>query len=341
VYAIPFCLGGRRMLVLGKKEIESIYTMKECLNDVETAFRYDWEQKTVTPVRLSVLHKKYDADMLYMPSYIEAIDYTAVKVVSIFPHNKKQGLKTLQGTILLTEAKTGKHVAVMDASLLTIMRTGASSGVATKYLAREDAGICAVLGCGAQAAGQVQAIMEVREIERLILWNRTTERALEFKRVIEAMYPYWDGVIDVAESPNDAVREADIVVCSTKSTEPLFSSSFLQPGTHINAIGAYQPYMQEFGADTLRLSNKVVVDTKEGALHEAGDLITPIENGEWKIDQLYGEIGEIIAGQKTGREHAQEITLYKSVGIAYLDTMVAAKVYEKAKKLGIGTEIEL
>jgi alanine dehydrogenase len=329
------------MLVLSREEIQQLYTMKECLQDVEAAFRFAAQGKTETPVRTSVPHEKHGATTLYMPSYVEAVDYTAVKVVSIFPHNAEKGLPSLQGVMLLTEAESGRHVALMDATYLTVFRTGASSGVATKLLAREDADSCAVLGCGAQALGQVQAVMEVRDIKRLYLFNRTKERAHKLAEAIHTLYPDWDGSIEIATDANQAVEAADIVVCSTKSTEPLFDGLRLKPGTHINAIGAYQPHMQEFDVTTLNRSSKVVVDTVEGALHEAGDLIMPIQRGEWSIEKLHAELGDILLGRKPGRERDEEITLYKSVGIAYLDTMVARAVYEKAKNLGAGTEVRL
>jgi ornithine cyclodeaminase len=329
------------MLVLSQEEIRELYTMEECLRDVEMAFRHEAAGGTVTPVRTAIAHEKRGAVTLYMPSFVEAIEYTAVKVVSIFPQNVEKGLPSLQGVTLLTEAKSGRHVALMDATWLTVLRTGASSGVATRLLARPDARSCAVLGCGAQALGQVQAIMAVRPIERFWLYNRTRARAEQLADRIYALYPEWKGSIKYVDDADAAVSAADIVVLSTKATEPLFDGSILRPGTHINAIGAYQPHMQEFDAVTLNRCRKVVVDTKEGALHEAGDLIKPIQQGEWSIDRLYGEIGELITGQKPGRETDEEITLYKSVGIAFLDTMVACAVYEKAKRLGAGTTVTL
>lgn len=329
------------MLVLTRENIQGIYTMKDCLRDVEQVFRDHQEGHVVTPVRTAIDHPKYGATSLYMPAYLESDDYTAVKVISIFPQNHAYGIKSLQSVILLTEAKTGQHVAMMDASLLTVMRTGASSGVATRHLAREDASRCAVLGCGAQSLGQIQAVMEVRALTEIRLYNRTRAKADELKQTLLALYPQWPGQITVVEDANAAAESADIVVCSTKATAPLFDGSRLRPGTHINAIGAFLPHMQEVDLTTVRRSSKVVVDTEEGALHEAGDLLIPVSQGKWSFDELYGELGEIVTGQKAGREHPDEITLYKSVGIAYLDTAVAKSVYERAIAAGVGTSIAL
>ncbi|MGG1660667.1 ornithine cyclodeaminase family protein [Brevibacillus sp. NRS-1366] len=329
------------MLVLSRENIEQIYTMKQCLEDVEHVFREHVQGLVVTPVRTAIDHPKYEGTSLYMPSYLASDDYIAVKVISIFPYNHQHGIKALQSVILLTEAKTGQHVAMMDASLLTIMRTGASSGVATKYMAKEDAHSCAVLGCGAQSIGQIQAVMEVRPLTEIFLYNRTRAKADELKEKLSALYPDWQGEIYVVEDANLAVEKADIIICSTKATTPLFDGARLQPGTHINAIGAFLPHMQEVDLTTLQRSSKVVVDTLEGAQHEAGDLLIPISRGEWSFDQLHAELGEILTGNKPGRETADEITLYKSVGIAYLDTAVAKTVYELAKAAGLGTEISL
>lgn len=329
------------MLVLTREDIRRIYTMTDCLEDVEQVFLADRQGQVVTPVRTAIDHPKYGATSLYMPSYLAADDYAAVKVISIFPENHSKGIQALQSVILLTEAKTGQHVAMMDASLLTIMRTGASSGVATKYLAREDARRLAVLGCGAQSLGQIQAVMEVRPLTEIVLYNRTRSKAEEMKQTLTDLYPAWRGTIEVAENADGAVEAADIVVCSTKATSPLFDGNRVKPGTHINAIGAFLPHMQEVDATTVKRSGKIVVDTLEGALHEAGDLLIPASRGEWSFDLLHAELGEILMGKKPGRETADEITLYKSVGIACLDAAVAKTVYERARAARVGTSIQL
>jgi ornithine cyclodeaminase/alanine dehydrogenase-like protein (mu-crystallin family) len=327
------------MLILSADEIRRIYTMKDCLEDVEQAFRFYEEGKTVTPMRTSIDHPLMGANTLYMPAYIEPIHYTAVKVVSIFPQNAEKGKNVLQGILLLTETSSGEHVAVMDASYLTVLRTGAVSGVATKYLARKDSEICTVIGCGAQAVGQIQAMMEVRSLSAILLYNRTPGKAEELQKTIRKMYPNWKGTIEIAPDANSAVHAADIVICSTRSSTPVFDGSYLKKGTHINGIGSYQPHMQEVDLTTLNRSDKIVADTKEGVLHEAGDFLIPVREGTWSFDRLYGELGEIVTGKKKGREHPNEITFCKSVGSAFLDTMVASRIYQKAKQLGIGTEV--
>lgn len=329
------------MLLLNEQKIKELYSMGDCIDDVEKAFRYGREGKTIAPIRMSLPHKKMSAETLYMPSYIEAEDYTAVKIVSIFPNNAQEGRKVLQSIILLTDAKNGEHAAMMDASYLTVLRTGASSGVATKYLARENSRICAVLGCGAQSLGQIQAMMAVRNLDEIILYNRTIEKAEQLGEKLRALYPDWNGNINFQSDANKAAEKADIIICSSKSETPLFDGNLLKPGTHINAIGSYQPHMQEVDVQTLNKSSKIVVDTIEGALHETGDFLVPMKDGSWNPSSIYGEIGEIICSEKDARTSEEEITFYKSVGIGYLDTMVAVQVYKKAIKAGIGEVFSL
>jgi ornithine cyclodeaminase/alanine dehydrogenase-like protein (mu-crystallin family) len=333
---------GRACLLILNEDInKKIYGMKDCIRDVEQAFRLYSESKTVSPIRTSVPHSKWQAETLYMPAYIEDVDYTAVKVVSIFPHNAKEGRDVLQGVILLTDAVTGEHVALLKASYLTVMRTGASSGVATNLLARENSKVCSVLGCGTQSLGQLQAMMEVRNLERVVLYNRNIEKANRFKQELLSMYHDWNGEIVVIEDANVAVKQSDIVICSSKSTTPLFDGNCLKPGTHVNAIGSYQPHMQEIDEITLRRSNKIVVDTIQGCLHETGDFLIPMNNGTWGAEAIYGEVNELITGEKMARENEQEITLYKTVGVGFLDTMVAQSVYQRALELNAGVNISL
>lgn len=329
------------MLLLSEKEIRNLYSMKECIGDIEQAFRYYTEGKTVTPVRSALTEKKLDAVTLYMPSYVEDSKHMGIKIVSVFPHNREKGKPTVQGVTLLTDAATGEHVAMLNATYLTVLRTGASSGVATKYLARTDSKICAVLGCGAQAFGQVQAVMEVRELKQLLLYNRNRTKAEDLKKRILELYPDWRGDIVICDQPDKAVQVSDIVICSTRATSPIFDGDSLSPGTHINAIGSYLPHMQEIDLTTLRRSSKIVVDTLEGVLHEAGDFLIPMEKGEWSHDEIYAELGEIVTGRKNGRQADKEITLFKSVGVAFLDLVVAKAVYDKAREFGVGTVVEL
>ncbi|MEK4936053.1 ornithine cyclodeaminase [Bacillus pseudomycoides] len=317
------------MIHITEEMVKDIYKMKDCLQDVEKAFQYYMNNEITTPVRLNIQHSQEDANSLYMPSYVAPIEFTSTKIVSIFPKNTQKGKKALQSLIVLTETNTGEHVATIEASYLTTLRTGAMSGIATKHFARQDSSVCVVIGCGAQALGQIQAVMEVRSLTRILLVNRTIQKAFEFKNHLLSLYPNWNGTIEIIESADDAVMEADIIICSTTSTTPVFDGKYLKPGTHINGIGSYQPHMQELDFTTLQRSDKIIVDTLEGVQHEAGDFLIASEKNEWDFSNVYSELGDIILGHKQGRTNSDEITLFKSVGVAFLDTVVASSIYQK------------
>lgn len=327
------------MRILTKSMIESLYTMEDCLKDIEEAFIVN--RHAETPVRTALAHPATNGTSLYMPAYSETLGFSAIKMVSVFPDNPQSGRPALRGAILLTDTTTGEHVALMDASYLTVLRTGASSGVATKSLARADAHTLSVLGTGAQAIGQIQAVLAVRDIHTIYLYNRTPEKAKQFADNMKSQLPEWNGDVIVAESAKAAVEACDILVCSTKSSTPVFDGNDVKPGTHINGIGSFQATMQEVDITTLKRSNKIVVDTLEGAHHEAGDLIIPAEAGTWSFNEVHSELAAILANEKPGRETNEEITFYKSVGVAYLDTAVAVAVYKKAVEAGVGEQIAL
>lgn len=325
------------MLLLSEKEIKSIYTMESAIKDLEKALVHNLEGKIRNPHRTVLDFPERQASALYMPSAMPPIGKTAVKVVTIFPENPSIGKKTTQGVILLSDTETGEHLACMNASYLTRLRTGAVSGIATKLLAKKSASSVAVIGCGAMAEEQLNAVLEVREIEQIFLYNRTAAKANEFAE----KFHEFKGEMTIMENADEAVSRADIVICSTRSEKPVFSGKHLRPGTHINGVGSYLPHMQEVDTDTLLRSSKIVVDTTEGVKDEAGDFIIPAAEGIWSFSDLHGEIGQLSAGMIAGRENDEEITFFKSVGIAYFDLAAAAAVYEKAVLEGIGTKVDL
>lgn len=327
------------MLILSENQIRSLYTMKDAIKDLEEALHHYIEGKIYNPNRTFLAFPAQRASTIYMPSSMEPIGKSAVKVVSIFPNNPSQGKKTTQGVILLSSTENGDHLACMNASYLTRLRTGAISGVATKYLAKQNADTVAVIGCGAMAEEQLQAVLEVRAIKEILLYNRTKGKEEDFAKKI----PGWGfkGTITIVEKADEAVSQADIIICATRSETPVFSGKALQPGTHINGVGSYLPHMQEIDEETLSKCSKIVVDSMEGVKEEAGDFIIPSKKGTWSFEQINGEIGQLATGQIVGRENEEEITFFKSVGIAYFDLTVAAAVYEKATSAGVGTNADI
>jgi ornithine cyclodeaminase len=329
------------LLILSEKEVHSIYTMKEAIADIEYALKLHVKGKVKNPERTVMNFPEKKASVLYMPSAIEPLGISAVKAVTIFPENPSIGKRTTQGVILLSDTEHGDHLACMDASYLTRLRTGAASGAATKMLAKEDAESVAVIGCGQMAEEQLQAVLEVRSIKKIFLFNRTKERAEQFAGRISELSPGYSGTLLIMDEPDAAVAEADIVICSTRSETPVFSGEALRPGTHINGVGSYLPHMQEVDETTLQRCSKIVVDTIDGAKEEAGDFLIPEKAGKWNFSQLHGELGELVSGLIPGRESEDEITFFKSVGVAYFDLVVAAAAYKKALEMGYGTRVTM
>nr|WP_309101489.1 NAD(P)-binding domain-containing protein [Fredinandcohnia onubensis] len=329
------------MLILSESQIRSLYSMSDAIQDLEAALIQNNDGKVMNPHRTVLVFPEKEASALYMPSSMDSVGKSAVKVVTIFPHNPSVGKKTTQGVILLSDTENGEHLACINASYLTRLRTGAVSGIATKYLAKKDASSVAVIGTGAMAEEQLQAVLEVCEVKEIMLYNRTKEKAKMFEKRIAELSPGYTGSITIMDHPDEAVSKADIVICATRSDTPVFSGKSLQPGTHINGVGSYLPHMQEVDEETVLRCSKIVADTIEGVKDEAGDLIIPAEKGLWSFSDLHGELGELASGKIIGREDNEEITFFKSVGIAYFDLAVAAAVYEKALRTGVGTQVEI
>lgn len=227
----------------------------------------------------------------------------------------------------------------MDGGYLTALRTGAASGAATDLLARTDAETAAVIGAGRQARTQLLAIAAVRPIQRCWVFSRRRESA---ETMIAELQPQLASIeLLVADSPTEAARDADVICAATNSATPVFNGHDLKPGVHINGIGSYTHEMQEVDFTTLRRASKIVVDERNAALAEAGDLIIALNQGEIRQEDIYAELGEIAAGLKPGRQRDDEITYFKSVGNAVQDAAVAQAIYQQALKENLGVEFDL
>ncbi|TXK85949.1 ornithine cyclodeaminase family protein [Paenibacillus sp. N3.4] len=327
------------MLILGIEDQKRAITMPEVLDSVSLALSSYSGQKTVTPVRVHIPVVKHEAVSLFMPSYVEQANSLGVKFVSVFPHNQLLGKKTIYGMMILADTETGEPLALMDASYLTVIRTGAASGVAAKYLAREDARVMTMIGTGAQAPGLIDAIRTVRPIEKLRLFNRTRVKALDLAAELKQRYGSEAPDIEVLDNPDDAIYGADIVVTATTSNTPVFLADSVVKGMHLSSIGAFRPTMQEVPADVMIRADKVVVESKAAVLEETGDVVIPLRQGLFTAERITSELGEIIAGTKPGRESADELTIFKSVGLAAMDVVVAKAIYDRALELGIGQRI--
>jgi ornithine cyclodeaminase/alanine dehydrogenase len=324
-------------LLLTRADVESALTMEDAITGVEEAFRQHQLGTTQLPLRTPIRIPEHKGLILFMPAFIGGMDALGIKVVSVHPDNpSKHGLPTILATILLHDPATGKLLAIMDGGFLTAMRTGAVSGVATKYLARPDSKVVGLFGAGIQARTQLMAVCAVRPVTEALVYDQVPDAA---DRFCNEMGPKLGIAARPVTSPRDAVEGCDIIVAATTSKTPVFDGDWLNPGMHINGVGSHSLDARELDSKTIRRS-RVVVDLRSAALAEAGDIVIPINNGEITAERLYAELGEIITG-KPGREDPDEITIFKSVGLAIQDVSTATKVYQLAREKGIGQEIPL
>jgi len=316
------------LILLSDKDVERILSMEECIGVVEEAFRNLGLGNAVMPLRTIIPIEEFNGAVLIMPSYIKGLNALATKIVTFYPDNVRLKLPVVNAYVIVNNPKTGVVEAVIEANHLTAMRTGAVSGVATKYLAREDSRILAIIGCGVQARTQLWAVATVRSIEKVNVYDVDEGRKEEFAREMRRKLQI--EVIPTG-SAEEAVREADIVVTATTSSSPVISYEWIKPGTHINAIGAFRPDMREIDSKTI-LNAKVVVDLKEAALKEAGDIIIPIQEGLISVNHIYAELSDLVLKKKPGRTSNSEITVFKSVGLAIQDSSVANHILNKIMK---------
>jgi alanine dehydrogenase len=325
-------------LLLTRRDVESVLTMKDTIEAVEDAFRELGQGTADMPLRSVIRPGKHGGSINYMPAYLGGMDALAIKVVSVYADNpKKHNLPTILGTILVHDPRTGALEAIMDGGWVTAMRTGAVGGVAAKYLAREDARKVGIFGTGVQAKTQLMAVNEVREIEEVKACDIVPESARKFCEEMTRQL----GIPVVQHDPDNVVTGSDIVITATTSKVPVFRGSLLRDGTHVNGIGSHHgPGIKELDEETIRRA-KVVVDQREACLKEAGDIIDPISAGIISADHVYAELGELVTGKKKGRTQESEITVFKSVGLAVQDAATAARVFALARKSGIGKTIEI
>lgn len=333
--------GGDGMLILQPQEVRQLLSMEEAIEAVNHSLIEYSNKRTISPIRVSVPVEQGNGTALFMPALVPAMESLGMKYVSVFPDNKAKGKPTITGLMILSDVQTGEPLMLLDASYLTILRTGAASGLATKHLARGDASILGIIGTGAQSQGLISAMLAVRSIKEIRLFNRSQQKAVQCQTELQKSQQGRDLVVKVVSEANQAVIGADIVITATNAMEPVFSAEALSAGVHINAVGSFRPTMQEVPTEAIMKVHKVVVEAKEAALEETGDLLLPIQAGVFSDQQIYAELGEIAGGQKPGREQADEITLFKSVGLAAMDVVVAHAMYKKAKQMGLGQEITL
>ena len=325
------------MLLLTRYEVMKVLEMSDCMDIIEKAFAELASGTAVLPLRINITPP--DGLALYMPAYLKEMGALACKVVSIYKNNPiKHNLPTTIATVFLQNIETGDVICTMDGRYLTAVRTGAASGVATKYLARNDKGQKAgIFGAGVQAKAQLWAVATARDLAKAYVYDIVDEAVTKF---IKEMSLKLNLEIVKADSPDHILKEADIICTATSSTTPIFDGNNVREGTHINAIGSHTPNARELDIAIIERS-KIIADSYEACLNEAGDIIYPIQEGAIDKSHIHAELGEVITGKKQSRADDKEITLFKSNGLAIQDAATAKLVYDKALRARIGTEIEL
>ena len=327
------------MLILTAEDVRKALPMRETIEAMKRAYASLSDGKAEVPLRTRLSVPPQEAVSLFMPAYVqtEGGDALAVKVVSLFPGNPQRGLAFIQAAVLVLEADTGRPVALLEGSSLTAIRTGAGSGAAIDLLARPESRVVVVFGAGVQGRTQLEAACSVRKIEKAWVYDPSAERAEAFCQEMAGKGDI-PKELNPAKDSGQALSEADIVCTATTSNTPVFEDAELKPGAHVSGIGSYTPEMQEVPAETVARA-LVVVDSRSATLAETGDLLLPMGAGLFGEEHIYGELGEIVLGKKPGRESLDQITYFKSVGVAVQDAMAAQLALQNARRMGLGKEI--
>jgi alanine dehydrogenase len=320
-------------LVLTGSQVMQVLDMDLALASAQEAFRAYGEGRVNMPPKAYLTLAHGDFRAMYGEIYLADDHICGLKWVNVHPGNPARGLLTVMAKIILNDPDTGLEFADLDGTHITDYRTGAAGGVAVKYLARSNAMRLGIIGAGAQARTQVAAILKVRSIKEIVVYDRHLTCSRPFVEQLVATY----GIgARPTENPAEAVTGMDIVVTTTPSLTPVVEQEWVSPGTHINAIGADAAGKQELDARILTAA-KVVVDDWAQASH-SGEINVPLARGELTPEQVYGSLGEIVAGKKPARESAAEITVFDSTGLIIQDLALGLAVYQRAKEKGLGEE---
>jgi alanine dehydrogenase len=321
-----------QLRILTEGDVRRAVSMAQAIEAMREAFGQLSSGRARVPLRLTMQARK--GVEMFMPAYLEDSGSLGAKILSIYHENPQRGLPALIALVLVLDDETGMPLALMGGTYLTALRTGAGSGLATEFLARDDASVVAVFGAGAQARTQLEAVRTVRPIQEVRIVDIVREAAERFANEIEGVD------VRVIGDRTTAVQGADVIITATTSRTPVFDGRDIETGTHINGIGSYTPEMQE--VDVTALKNvKIVVGSRAAALKEGGDLIIPINQGLITADTIYAELGEIVNGIKPGRTSPDEITFYKTVGNAVQDVATARLVLQAAEEQDLGTVVEI
>ncbi|MHC1733503.1 MAG: ornithine cyclodeaminase family protein [Bacteroidales bacterium] len=324
------------MRIIKAGEIRQHYSMKQAIDAMRRAFSSLSSNECHIPMRVVTRLPAGDLLMLYKPAFVEKDKQATVKFITQREVTVIPGIPAIQGIVIVIDSVTGEILSIMDGNYLTALRTGAASGLATRLLAGKDARTMALFGCGAQGKTQIEAVLCERPVSKILIFEKDRDRANRFIGELQGELS-----AEMVHCENTtALNEADIICTATNTTEPLFKREDVKKGAHINAIGSFQPHMQELDPWLIKYA-RVFLDHREACLKESGDLIKPIQEGIISENHIAGDIGDLLLKRIAGRESDDQITIFKSVGVAIQDYVVATDIYNYTLAQGFGVEIKL
>ncbi len=324
-------------LILSQSDIRRLLPMDHCIDLMAEALTTLARGRAQNPLRSAIRLADRNGVLAWMPGYLEDPPVLGLKALALFHDAPAHGLDSHQGIVALFDPTTGAPLAILEASEVTAIRTAAVSGLATRLLARADAGDLAILGSGTQAKTHLEAMAAVRTLRRVRVYSPNEEHRQDFAAAAHRRYRI---PVDAVATARAAVLGADLVCTTTSSRDPVIRGAWLAPGVHINAAGSSVPSDRELDAAAIARS-RLFVDRRESTLAEAGDFLLAKQEGNVDDSHIQGELGEILLGSVPGRTGNEEITLFKSLGLAIEDLAAAAFVVERARATGAGVEVEL
>ncbi len=325
-------------LYLTQDEVKEILDMGSTLEAVENAFSEMGKGNIEMPARVYLHFEEHNGVLIAMPAYMPGLNAAGTKLVTVHPNNRQKfDLPAVIARIVLNSPENGLPLAIMDGTYITALRTGAAGATGIKYLSRPDSEVVGICGLGVQGRSQLMGLMEVRpDVKKIKLYDVIPEAVQGF--IDEMSKQYKEVEFVKASSPEEAAKDSDIIITCTPSPEAFIEGEWLKPGCHVSAIGADTGAKRELATSVIEKCDKLVVDFIPQAF-VTGDFRIPKEEGVITEENIYAELGEIVAGNKVGREKADEITLFKATGLAIQDVGTASKVYQLAKEKGVGKEI--
>lgn len=322
------------MIYLSKEDIKKVFSMREAIDADKEALGLYSQGKTNIPLRTNIDIPEYNGQSLYMPGYVGGEQPAlGMKIVSVYPDNINKKLPSVPATMVVLDPETGIVNAILDGTYLTQLRTGAVQGLATELLSNKDSKTALLIGTGGQGMSQLEAMLTVRSLEKVYIFDLDKTRSEEFcNQAAENFGEIFNTKFESIADVNDVLPIVDIITSVTTSRRATFDGSLVKDGVHINGVGAYTPEMCEIPETALKRASNIYFDTMNGVLAEAGDIIQPLDKGIISKNDISGELGQLINGNIQGRTSESDITVFKTVGTAVLDAIVADRIVRLVNK---------